>query len=233
MMLEGLAAFSDYVIRISTVARGRRCGPLALVVHYLLGDMANAAELALSHYFPLTLSEPYLQSSSIGSPYQKWATFTNDDFGKLDECARRVVRAGWKAYEEAVGSIDGDWSSKDAWHWFSSVYTGYASCVVSKEEPSLTLSTVSLEGWVDPGTYVFSNVVNRPDEPASVPPIISLTTRDISDRSAIAAMSAHGYANLRELRRLNHQLALWLRSNCTIDELTAPHDGTLSDVSLG
>ena len=52
-MLGGLPAFSEYVIRISTVARGRPCGSLALVVYHLLGDMANAAELALSHYFPL------------------------------------------------------------------------------------------------------------------------------------------------------------------------------------
>ena len=232
-MLEGLPAFSAYVIRISTVARRRPCGSLSLVVYHLLGDMANAAELALSHYFPLTLTEPYLQNSSLGSPYQKWATFTNEDFGTLDECARRVVRAAWKAYEEAVSSVDGDWSAKDAWHWFHSVYTEYASCVVSKAEPLLTRSTVSLVGWVEPGTYAFSNVVNRPDPPASTPPIVAFTTRDISDRAAIAEMHEFGYANLRELRRLNHELALWLRSNCTMDELTAPHDGTLSDAWLG
>ncbi|WP_437739162.1 hypothetical protein WMF39_25820 [Sorangium sp. So ce1504] len=99
-MLEGLPAFSEYVIRISTVARGRPCGSLALVVYHLLGDMANAAELALSHYFPLTLTEPYLQNSSLGSPYQKRATFTNEDFGNL-YCFRRplvIDRLLWRDF---------------------------------------------------------------------------------------------------------------------------------------
>jgi hypothetical protein len=233
MMLEGLPAFSEYVIRIGTVARARPCGSLALVVYHLLGDMANAAELALNHYFPLTLAEPYLQNSSLGSPYQKWATFTNKDFGVLDECVRRVVRAGWRAYEEAVRSVDGDWSTKDAWHWFHSVYTGYASCIVHVEEPSLTLSTVSLVGWVAPGAHAFSNVVNRPDPPASTPPPVAFTTRGISDRTAIAEMRELGEANLRALRRLNHDFAGWLRDNCTLDELTAPHEGTLSGTWLG
>ncbi|WP_437308187.1 hypothetical protein [Sorangium sp. So ce388] len=150
----------------------------------------------------------------------------------LDACARRVVVAAWKAYEEAFGSLDGDWSTKDAWHWFHSVYTRYASCVVSREEPSLTLSAVSLTGWVGPGAHTFMNVVNRPDPQESTPPIVALTTRDISDRTAIAEMRELGLANLRELRRMNHQFALWLRGNCTMEELTAPHDGTLSDTQL-
>ncbi|WP_437605501.1 hypothetical protein WMF20_30900 [Sorangium sp. So ce834] len=232
MMLEGLPTLSEYVMCISTVARKRPCGSLALVVYHLLGDMVNAAEHALGDYFPLTLAEPFLQNSSLGSPYQKWAIFTNEDFSMLDACARRVVLAGWKAYEEAVGPLDDDRSKKDAWHWFHSVYTQYASCVVSREEPSLTLSTVSLMGWVEPGTHTFMNVVNRPEPPASTPPIVALTTRDISDRTAIAELRGVGLGNLRELRRLNHQFALWLRSNCTIEELTAPHSGALSDTSL-
>ena len=66
----------------------------------------------------------------------------------------------------------------------------------------------------------------------STPPIVALTTRDISDRTAIAEMRELGLANLRELRRMNHQFALWLRGNCTMEELTAPHDGTLSDTRL-
>ncbi|WP_437566813.1 hypothetical protein [Sorangium sp. So ce542] len=76
------------------------------------------------------------------------------------------------------------------------------------------------------------NVVNQPDPPASTPPIVALTRRDISDRTVIAELREVGLGNLRELRRLNHQFALRLRSNCTIEELTAPHSGTLSDTPL-
>ena len=92
-MLEGLPSVFDYLI--SGVTRERHRGSLVVVLYHLLGDVVNAAEHALTHYFPLTLAESFLQNSSLGTPYQKWAKFTNDDFRKLDECVRRLIPAAW------------------------------------------------------------------------------------------------------------------------------------------
>lgn len=72
-----------------------------------------------------------------------------------------------------------------------------------------------------------------PEPLESRPPDIVLVGRDISDRAAIAELRGIGEANLRELRRLNDELARWLRKNCTMEEVTAPHDRTLSDTWLG
>src|SRR5262249_34225229 len=115
-MLEGLPAVCDHFIRIATCEREgallppepearARPGPpreppgsLAIVVFHLLGDLANAAELALTHYLPLTLTEDFLQNSSIGPPYQKWAKFTNEDFHELDLALVRLLPVVWKAH---------------------------------------------------------------------------------------------------------------------------------------
>lgn len=228
-MLEGLPALSEYVIRMSTVARTRPCGSLAVVVYHALGDLANAAEHALTHYFPLTLTEPYLQNSSFGPPYTKWAFFTNKDFRTLDACAREVALAGWRTYDEAVPSCPDNWTRRDARHWFHSVFRSYASCVVNEAEPSLKLGAVTFEGWVEPGANAFSSVISaRPGE-KPIPPTLVFTARDISDRTAIAELREFGLANIRELRRQNERFAQWLRGNCTIEDLTAPHEGTLSN----
>ena len=59
--------------------------PLApLVVLASQQDVINHLDHALKHYFPISLDASYLQHSSIGSPYKKWAKFTNEDFAEFD-----------------------------------------------------------------------------------------------------------------------------------------------------
>ena len=79
-MLEGLPSLFEYVIGV--VTRQRQRGSLAVVLYHLLGDVVNAAEHALTDYFPLTLSESFLHNSSIGTPYQKWAQAIHGGAGK-------------------------------------------------------------------------------------------------------------------------------------------------------
>ncbi len=99
-MLDGLPDLFTFVVRLVTANRHR--GPLPFFVHYLLEDLANAAEYAANHYFPLTLAEEFLQNTSIGSPYQKWAKFTNEDFEDVVHSLRRLIPALWKLYSIRV-----------------------------------------------------------------------------------------------------------------------------------
>jgi hypothetical protein len=247
-MLEGLPSLFEYVIGV--VTRQRQRGSLAVVLYHLLGDVVNAAEHALIHYFPLTLSESFLQNSSIGTPYQKWAKFTNEDFQNVDQCLRRLIPAAWEWYDQTInrplheGGIDlanpESWfeksaAIKDAWHWFHVVKTEYTCCFVNSDEPALTLSAINLNGWVDWTEGRFLNVCNRPpwDPPQRVPPIITKSVRDIADRSAVTELQRVGLARLEELREANGRFAGWLRANYTMEEITAPHRGTLSGGLLG
>jgi hypothetical protein len=134
-LLEGLPSLFDYVIGMVT-GQPRR-DSLAVVIYHLLGDVVNAGGHALTHYFPQTLTEPFLQNSSIGTPYQKWAKFTNDDFQKVDHCLRRLVPTAWQSWAEPIdrSSREEVGSIKDAWYWFYTINTQYACCVVNSDEP--------------------------------------------------------------------------------------------------
>jgi hypothetical protein len=66
-------------------------------------DAVNHYRHALDHYFTLTLNEPFLQNSSIGTPYQKWAYFTNEDFGMLSFAIHNLLRYTSRLVHETEG----------------------------------------------------------------------------------------------------------------------------------
>jgi hypothetical protein len=78
-------AFTGYAERLTV-------GPLPATLYLMQQDVINHYHYALDHYFTLTLREHYLQNSSIGTPYQKWAKFTNEDFGLLSFTIHNLLR---------------------------------------------------------------------------------------------------------------------------------------------
>ena len=66
--------------------------PLPTTVFLMQRDVINHYRYAATHYFPISLSEPYLQNSSIGTPYEKWRKFTNDDFELLGFACLNLMR---------------------------------------------------------------------------------------------------------------------------------------------
>jgi len=233
-VLEGLPLLFDFPVIALT--RERLRGSLAVVVYHLLGDVINAAEHALTHYLPLTLTEEFLQNSSLGTPYYKWAKFTNDDFETLDECVRRLLPAAWNWYYDSSGEERRrSGTDKDAWNWFHQIKIQYASCVVDPSEPKLTVSGLSSVGRIDPVDRRFLNVWSRRRKEGfeQPPPIITKSVWDISDRSVITELQRSGLSRVTEMHRLYAELGEWLRSNCTIGEITASHRNTLSEGLLG
>ena len=145
-MFEGLPSVFEYVIGLAT--RRQKHDSFAVVVYHLLGDIVNAAELALVHYFPLTLEDSCLQNSSIGPPYAKWAKFTNEDFQEVDQCLQRLIPVGWRGYEQLIHESPEGVYRKEAWHWFHSVKLKYSCCVIDELKPTLTLAAININGWV-------------------------------------------------------------------------------------
>jgi hypothetical protein len=111
-VLEGLPPLVE--LTTDALRRFGRADSLAVVAYHLLGDVVNAAGHALFHYLPLNLDEPFLQNSSIGTPYQKWAKFTSDDFCRVDQCLGRLAPVAWMLYERAEGP-QGMWFLTDGW----------------------------------------------------------------------------------------------------------------------
>jgi hypothetical protein len=78
-------AMAEYADRLAIV-------PLPAAVYMMQVDVLNHYRYALTHYFTLTLSEPYLQNSSLGTPYQKWAFFVNKNFDMLSFAIHNLLR---------------------------------------------------------------------------------------------------------------------------------------------
>jgi hypothetical protein len=84
--------FVDAIIALEHHAELVRTPPLPAAIFMLQRDVINHYQYALTHYLCLSLEAPFLQSSSLGSPYDKWAKFTNDDFGLLAFSVHGLLR---------------------------------------------------------------------------------------------------------------------------------------------
>lgn len=82
-MLNLNEPFNDAVDAFREAGESLRISPLASVVYMMQRDVINHYRYALKHYLTVDLSSPFLQNSSLGTPYQKWAKFTNEDFDTL------------------------------------------------------------------------------------------------------------------------------------------------------
>jgi hypothetical protein len=192
----------------------------------------------LTHYLPLTLAEPFLQNSSLGPPYHKWALFTNDDFKIVDQCVQRLVPAAWKLYRDAAWerlfNEDADRGGfrpitmKHTWKWFDVVNIEYVCCRINAADPVLTVSAVNIESLLKKGAlgHLDRPTSDRKEEPR---PVVTKSTWSISDRATVRELQAVGLTRLNEMRGTMLQFASWLTANCTLEQLVAPHQGTFSD----
>ncbi len=81
--IDALAGNSEHLV----------INPLPAAVYMMQMDVINHYNHALDHYFTLTLSESFLQNSSLGTPYQKWAFFTNKNFSMLSFAIHNLLRS--------------------------------------------------------------------------------------------------------------------------------------------
>jgi hypothetical protein len=239
-LLEGLPSLFEFIIGM--VTRHRRCDSMAVVIYHLLGDVTNAAESALTRHLPATLNEPWLQKPHHGTPYIGWAHMTNRGFERVDWCLQRLEHAAWKLYMEGawrmIGNKVGDFAAfrpifmKDTYLWFDVFKADYVCCVVKPFEPLLTVSAVNIESWLSAAAE--RRAKNSVDQPLAyltveLPPVVTKSTWSISDRATIGELQAVGLTRLNEMRESTHRFASWLTANCTLEQLVAPHQGTLSD----
>lgn len=82
-MLNLSPIFEDSLDSLENGSDALEINSLPTTVFLMQKDVINHYRHAISHYFNLTLHEPCLQNSSLGTPYQKWRKFTNDNFALL------------------------------------------------------------------------------------------------------------------------------------------------------
>lgn len=91
-MLNLRPIFQDAIDVLSVYAPQLKLPALPATVFLMQQDVVNHYRYAVTHYLPLTLDEHFLQNSSLGTPYEKWAKFTNDDFQQLSFTVTNLIR---------------------------------------------------------------------------------------------------------------------------------------------
>ena len=91
-MLNLRPIFQDAIDVLHGDASQLNLPALPATVSLMQQDVVNHYRYAVTHYLPLDLDEHFLQNSSIGTPYEKWAKFTNDDFQRLSFTITNLIR---------------------------------------------------------------------------------------------------------------------------------------------
>src|SRR5262245_32385202 len=91
-MLNLAFIFDDAIHVLTRYANDLAVVPLPAAVYMMQVDVINHYHYALEHYLTVALDAPFLQDSSLGTPYQKWAYFTNEDFGMLSFAVHNLLR---------------------------------------------------------------------------------------------------------------------------------------------
>ena len=84
--------FAHAIVALEQHSELVRTPPLPAAIFMFQRDVANHYQYALTHYLCLSLDAAFLQNSSLGSPYDKWAKFTNDDFQLLTFSIHGLLR---------------------------------------------------------------------------------------------------------------------------------------------
>lgn len=89
-MLNIEPVFSDARISILDAGDHLEAASLAATVYLMQRDVINQYRYALDHHLTVELTAPFLQNSSLGTPFQKWAKFTNDECDGLSNCMEKL-----------------------------------------------------------------------------------------------------------------------------------------------
>ena len=90
-MLNLSFAFRDATSAVSEFGAHLEIPSLVPTVFLMQRDVINHYRHSMEHYFTISLYERYLQNSSLGSPYQKWAYFVNENHELLSSMIRNLL----------------------------------------------------------------------------------------------------------------------------------------------
>lgn len=203
-------------------------------IYLIQVDVVNFYRHALEHYLPLTLNEHFLQNSSLGTPYQKWARFTNDDFEELSFAINnlltytgrlidRTTRVAWRnsRFRE---------ESKSRLHIYTSAvcevsFRNKAVGIMVHEDHRLSITAIRTEPILErlgarstgERTIHYRLIGNEDgtereqpielDEYREITATLVESTVDIRDRSQLAILKQQGLAEVADLEERTRTFA--------------------------
>ena len=198
--------FEDSIKCLDNASEILQIPSLPIKVFMLQQDVINHYEYAIYHYFKCDLNEGFLQNSSLGSPYQKWMKFTNDDFDLLHYSIHTLLKYTSRLWHETELIYRLSKRNLDSIKEDSNRYTGllcninYQSkkigiCV--NDNNILHLSSIALEGIKQDNGHWSS---------------IKTTQIEIEDRSVIKDIISEAEIEIEALNNLKNQYSNRCRS---------------------
>lgn len=152
-------------------------------------DLVKHYQYALAHYLCLSLGASFLQNSSLGSPYDKWAKFTNEDFELLAFSVHGLLRYTSRLVHEATCRGLSGARRYDEMKTLSNAYTG----------PICDINAGGVIGIKVHADHTLSVTAFGPE--------LLRSQWDISDRSVIGTIRERGDAELVALSGSTQQFA--------------------------
>jgi hypothetical protein len=213
---EGMPELFKYIIGL--VKRRPHRDAQSIVSFNLLREILLATEHAIVHYFALTLSEPFLQNSQHGSPYQKWAMVTNDNFQNVDNYVKALIPVieHFLCPQTIFENPDDDF--KTICVLLYRIKNEYTCCEVNQNEPLLTVSAIHLDDWLDTASGKYYPLPRR--ENKLNPEVVLKSVVPIADRSKLKKLQSTGIMQVEELRSLLLRFAAWLEANYSLSDFT-------------
>lgn len=231
-MLNLSRVFEDAARALAGHSDRLAIGPLPAVVYLMQVDVINHYRLALDHYLTVSLDAPFLQNSSLGSPYQKWAYVTNEDFEELSFAARNLLRYTSRLlHESELLALRDDRRYSDyvtVGNFYTTLICEFrdrANAIGVYIHPDSRLSVMAARTvWSNErvicrrtATGLIGNfrIVSDADGTEREEPIgedeyeriteaIQTESIDIADRAQLLAVRKRGYAEIAQLRERNH-----------------------------
>jgi hypothetical protein len=229
-MLNLTFMFDDANRALTKFASRLAVFPLPAAVYLMQRDVINHYNYALDHYFTLTLHEPFWRNSSIGPPYQKWAYFTNEDFGLLSFTIHNLLRYTSRLVHETECAVLVDEAKYSDYPYTDLLcemkYRGKRVGVSIEDNNRLVIVAARIEGiatkliargGVGAPTKYFRVSCDEEGLEHEVPiekeeydrlrPQIRPATIDISNRSVLCDLRERGKHEVAELEKRNQAFA--------------------------
>jgi hypothetical protein len=219
-IFDGIPDLCDLLI--SLVERKPHCSSLSIVAYHNLCNVIDSTRHALNHYFTLKLNKSFLQNSHIGTPYQKWAKFTNEDFQQVDDNLKSLFPIIVQLYND-ISCTNNDYSHdvKSIDIWLDKVNEEYSCLRANPDEPSLTLTAICFNNWIDPSSLQIKDFCQY--HLKKKVPIVTEMEISLADRSILTELQNAGIIRVEKMLASLEQFANWLETNCTLTDITARH----------
>jgi hypothetical protein len=198
-MLNVRFAFDDAIAAVSNFIEELRIPSLPATVFLMQGDVVNSYRHALNHYLTVPLSSHFLQNSSFGSPYEKWAHFTNEDFSLVSFAVHNLLRYTSRLFHETEALA---LQAQGKYDEFAHRSNAYTSPILEVDTRHIGIGLV-----VQTNTQIKVHSVRRESQHLRPGMAIQTETVSILDRSCLFEIRERGMAELNTLEKLHGKFA--------------------------